>query len=72
MSNGNGTLMCAIRGPILLIALGTLLAVDHFGSWGFWRTWPVLIILFGVLKLLERVALRPPSPPPDVQGGYQP
>ena len=71
MNNSNGSLMGAIRGPILLIALGTLLAVDHFGSWGFWRTWPVLIILFGVLKLLERVALRPPSPP-DVQGGYQP
>ena len=72
MSNSSGTLLCAIRGPILLITLGTLLAVDHFGPWGFWRTWPVLIILFGLLKLLERVALRPPAPRPDVQGGYQP
>ena len=72
MSNSSGTLLGAIRGPILLITLGTLLAVDHFGPWGFWRTWPVLIILFGLLKLLERVALRPPAPRPDVQGGYQP
>jgi hypothetical protein len=71
MNGSSGTFMQAIRGPILLIALGTLLAVDHFGPWGFWRTWPVLIILFGVLKLLERAASRPPVRP-DVQGGYQP
>lgn len=44
----------AIRGPVMLIAVGTLFAVDQARGWGFERTWPVLIILFGVFKLLER------------------
>ncbi len=47
-------LMVAIRGPILLIALGLLFAADQFDYVEFSRTWPVLIILYGVLKLLER------------------
>jgi len=58
MNYQGATLMQAVRGPILLITLGTLLAVDHFGPFPFWRTWPVLIIVFGLLKLLER-AVRP-------------
>jgi hypothetical protein len=52
-------LVQAIRGPIMLIALGTLVAMDYFGVYGFGRTWPILIILFGVLKLLEKVVARP-------------
>lgn len=54
-------LMCAIRGPIMLITLGSLFAVDHFGPYPFWRTWPVLIIVYGVLKLLERGTARQPG-----------
>jgi hypothetical protein len=57
----------AIRGPLMLITLGTLLAVDHFGPFGFHRTWPVLVILFGVLKLLERMGSRPATPQPPAQ-----
>ena len=53
------SLMCAIRGPVLLITLGTLFAIDHAGGFGFGRTWPILIIVFGLLKLLERAVLRP-------------
>ncbi len=71
MNNSSGTLAQAIRGPILLITLGTLLSVDHFGPYSFWRTWPVLIIVFGLLKLLERAASRP-AVRPDVQGGNLP
>jgi fatty acid desaturase len=52
-------LVQAIRGPIMLIALGTLVAMDYFGVYGFGRTWPILIILFGTLKLLEKVVARP-------------
>ena len=70
----NGTsynLVQAIRGPIMLILLGTLVAMDYFGVYGFSRTWPILIIAFGFLKLLERVAAQPAPPsvnnPP--QGG---
>jgi hypothetical protein len=41
----------AIRGPILLIALGILMAMDQVGQLGIDRSWPVLLILFGVLKM---------------------
>jgi hypothetical protein len=61
-SYGGTTVMQAVRGPLLLITLGVLLAVDHLGPFPFWRTWPVLIIVFGLLKLLER-AVRPEAPP---------
>jgi hypothetical protein len=52
MSN-NVALIGAVRGPIILIGLGTLIAIDHAGGLQFSRTWPILIILFGLLKLAE-------------------
>ncbi len=61
----NVNLFRAIRGPIVLITIGTLFAVDNFLSVGFDRTWPVLIIVIGIMKLLERS--NGPAPPP-----YQP
>ncbi len=64
--NGNGSLVQAVRGPIMLIVLGTLVAIDYFGIYSFWRTWPILIIVFGILKLLER-AVTPPPPHPGAQ-----
>ncbi len=54
----------AIRGPILLITLGGLMLVDHGGSYSFWRTWPVLLVVLGVMILLERVFSRPTAYPP--------
>ena len=55
MNSGKPSMWCLVRGPIMLITLGVLFAVDQLGSYSFWRTWPVLVILFGVLKLLEKV-----------------
>ena len=52
----NGNIFCAIRGPIILITIGTLFAIDHFGPYGFGSTWPVLLIVIGVLKLCEMMA----------------
>jgi uncharacterized protein YaaW (UPF0174 family) len=57
MDAGN-SLVCAVRGPVMLIALGVLLAIDHFGSAGFGRTWPVLLIVFGLFKLAERAGVK--------------
>ena len=31
-------------------------AIDHFGTMSFGRTWPVLLIVFGLFKLAERSA----------------
>jgi hypothetical protein len=57
------TFIQAIRGPIMLITLGALVAIDYAGVYGFWRTWPILIIVFGLLKLLERATVKPGQPP---------
>jgi hypothetical protein len=68
----NANLFRAIRGPIVLITVGTLFAVDHFLSIGFDRTWPVLIIVIGIMKLLERSNSPGPAPYQPYQPPYQP
>jgi len=60
--NNASAFVQAVRGPIMLIALGALVAIDYAGIYGFWRTWPILIIVFGVLKLLERAVAKPAPP----------
>ena len=64
MNDTSYNLVQAIRGPIMLILLGTLVAMDYFGVYGFSRTWPILIIAFGSLKLLEKLVAHPIPPPP--------
>jgi hypothetical protein len=56
-------LVRAVRGPVLLITVGVLFAMDQMQGIGFRRTWPVLFIVFGVMKLVERL-VAPPLPPP--------
>lgn len=58
MNSDSAALFRAIRGPILLIALGVLFLMDQLTQYEFWRTWPVLVILVGVLKLAEWLAGR--------------
>ncbi len=69
--NNRGVLFAqAIRGPILLITLGILFAIHQAGVLSFSRTWPLIIIVIGVLKLVERMAVQqPPIAPP---GGSMP
>src|SRR5512142_1859799 len=70
----------AVRGPVTLITLGVLFALNNFTPFSFDRTWPVLLIVFGLLSILRRsiepVVVRgpevrtappyqyPPPPPP--------
>ena len=68
------TFIQAARGPVLLMTLGVLLAIHQNTAWGFEQTFPILIIVFGIMKLLERVVITPPSdqppqPPPFLHGG---
>jgi hypothetical protein len=42
----------------MLITLGVLLTVDGVGAVSFGRTWPILLIVFGVFKLAERSGAR--------------
>lgn len=67
--NSNALLFRALRGPLTLILIGVLFAIDHNGAISFTKTWPIIIIFLGVIRLAER-ALQPP-PPPFSQGGAQ-
>jgi hypothetical protein len=62
MNGSSSELIRAIRGPILLIALGLLFTEDYFGQYPFHRTWPVLLIVYGLLKLLAHVIASHDSP----------
>jgi len=54
-----------LRGPAFLLLVGViaLLAQAHILSWG--KSWPLYLILWGVLMLAERAALA-------AEGGYPP
>lgn len=60
----NPDLARAIRAPLTLIVLGALFAVDHMTPYGFRQTWPVLLIVFGILTLFSRESRPPYVPPP--------
>jgi hypothetical protein len=62
------TVLRAIRGPAMLIAWGLLLAADQTDRISITRTWPAILILYGLFKLAERLLDRPPQPPPLEQG----
>ncbi len=53
-------LLQAARGPIMLMTFGGLMALHQSQAVSFERTWPVLIIVYGLMKLLERLFVRPP------------
>ncbi|MGH9627571.1 MAG: LiaI-LiaF-like domain-containing protein [Bryobacteraceae bacterium] len=61
----------AVRGPIVLIVLGALFVAEYQGGPQFSRTWPVLIIVIGVMKLLERSLARPQQQVPAPYRGDQ-
>jgi len=62
---GEPSLLRAIRGPITLITVGVLFALNNFTPYSFDKTWPVLLIVFGLWSLAKR-SMEPemPSPPP--------
>ncbi|MGA7343713.1 MAG: hypothetical protein WBE72_18795 [Terracidiphilus sp.] len=66
-----------LRGPAFLLLVGViaLLAQAHILSWS--RSWPLYLILAGVLLLAERAALAgedlyPPAPYPGAPDPYAP
>ena len=54
MSASDGSLVRAIRGPVTLITVGGLFALNNFTPYRFDQTWPVILIVFGLLSLLRR------------------
>ena len=76
MNANDVNLLRAIRWPVTLITLGTLFALNNFTNYGFHQTWPVLLIVFGLLSLLGRTAGSapagaPPSGPGPGAGGLR-
>jgi hypothetical protein len=59
----------SIRGPVLLITVGVLFALQNFTPYGFEQTWPVLLVVAGLLSLLGRV-VDPPPPPANPAAPY--
>jgi hypothetical protein len=63
MSGNSYSTIRAIRGPITLITIGVLFALNNFTRYGFDQTWPVILIVFGLLSLLRR-GTQPTGAPP--------
>lgn len=59
----------AVRGPVTLITLGVLFALNNFKDIGFDKTWPVLLIVFGLFTLVGRSTA---SATPDAYAGAAP
>lgn len=67
MNEQSQHLMRAITGPVVLITVGVLFTIDRFSTFGFGQTWPILLIVIGLLKLIggrrRRDFISPPPPP---------
>jgi hypothetical protein len=71
--------MRAMMGPAMLITVGLLSQLDEINVAGFDRTWPVILLMVGVVKLLqsnastaghvEYVAPAPGAVPPGTGAG---
>lgn len=53
-------LLPAIRGPVMLITLGVLFAMDYSAGISVGKTWPILLIVAGVLHLFRRAGASQP------------
>src|SRR4051794_35850328 len=61
--NRSPSVIRAIKGPITLITIGILFALNNFTRYSFDRPWRVLLIVFGLLSLVKR-GMEPVPPPP--------
>jgi hypothetical protein len=61
-----------LRGPAFLILLGITALLNQWGVLSFSRSWPLYLILAGILGLAERAAIAaaPPAVPPAYPGTY--
>jgi hypothetical protein len=60
-----------LMGPAMLITLGILFLLDSVSRVGFGRTWPAILLVIGVVKLMQgnastsgHIGPLPPGPPP--------
>ena len=70
MSGSEPSFVRAIRGPITLITIGVLFALNNFTRYRFEQTWPVILIVFGLLSLLRRGTQVMPTATPGGSAPY--
>jgi Domain of unknown function (DUF5668)/B-box zinc finger len=68
-----------VMGPAMLVTLGVLFLLDSVSRIGFGRTWPAILLVIGVVKLMQsnasyngHIGLRPPVTPPGVPPNVTP
>lgn len=56
----------SVTGPAILVTIGALSLIDNLHGPGWDRTWPVILLVIGVIQLMERGYLGsgPLTPPP--------
>jgi hypothetical protein len=59
-----------MRGPIILLTFGITAILDEYGGISYAHSWPLYIIVWGLLKLAENAILaqNPPAPPVGYPG----
>lgn len=64
----------AIRGPVMLITIGVLMLIDQHSSIGIGTTWPILLVVAGLMVLAERASIKenPWAAPVGGGGVYTP
>ena len=60
------TFLCRLTGPAFLVLTGVLALLNEANILRWHKSWPLYLILFGVLKLAQRAALSSM----DAEGGY--
>jgi hypothetical protein len=61
-----------LRGPAFLILVGITALLNQWGVLSFSRSWPLYLILAGVIGLAERAAILAAPPVPPVYPGAYP
>lgn len=57
-----------MRGPLILLTFGITAILDEYAGIGYGRSWPLYLIVWGVLKLAENAILA--QHPPVMPGQY--
>ncbi len=63
-----------MRGPIILLTFGITAILDEYAGISYAHSWPLYIIVWGLLKLAENAILvqNPPVPPAGYPGSPMP
>jgi hypothetical protein len=72
-----------LMGPAILVTVGIIFLLEEVSEVGIGRTWPAILLVIGVVKLMQSNAswsghvgplppgVYPPPPPPPPPTGYQ-